>query len=191
MKDRDIKQYNEVMKEKIRGMTLLNEKELVDKFNGVRLASDNEKCEYLEERHKSVNGYLLLAGFIFLFFAVFLIIINNGNISRIFGAIILAGLGCFSFFMLEDEEKLSELKQYTKLYIADCYLYEIIKIEGGDMDPDYYYAKITDMVSGYLEKEIMIDGIPEYIENNMIKALLYIEEYKREYTTMHVLYEKK
>lgn len=56
MKDIDIQEYNSIMEEKIRKMERLDQKSVISKFNGIRVASEYEKEEYLEYLKKNNEG---------------------------------------------------------------------------------------------------------------------------------------
>jgi len=184
MKDEDIIHYNKIMKDKIGLMTFLDESEIVTKFNGIKLVSEGANAKY--EMNKFVKIDLELIGIISLLFAVVFLITNNGSILKLCIAIILAVLGGVLFFIQKDDEKIEQVKQNPKLYMADCYVYEIVKrvlrsYKYGLHKKVWYYAKITDMVRGYSTEEIRLLGVKECPNNEMIKAKLYVIEDKGQY----------
>lgn len=176
------KQYNELLEEKIRGMTLLNKNEVVSKFNGIKLANEKEKQEYLnymKKVNKSVNKNLNIFRNLFLILIILSIFVTKdiGNlIITLIGLIIIElirlGLG-------EYNERQIQKNINGKIYIADCYAYQVIKRESKKRGTRYY-IKITDNKSGYFEEEFKVD-YESVNTNNDIKARLYVIECDGEY----------
>ena len=175
MKNKDIKEYNRMMKEKIGDMPVLEKNEVVSKFYGIRLVSENEKEEYFEDKYKKIKIWCYIACIFCILFAIVITVFG-----KLVFAVILALLGCSILFIPLDDSAKNKIIQNSKLYLADCYIYRIMKKHDTDGYIDYY-VQVTDKVSGYLEEEFYISN--SWLKNNdgIIKAKLYVEEYNGKY----------
>lgn len=173
--------YNELIKDKLDKMKVLNKNEVVSKFKGVREAFEEEKEEYfnyIKRKNKSIDIISNVFGAFFFFIAFSMLIAAKENSLMIFVAIAFAMCG---YFMRNSRITKAKLRKIIKgkLYISDCYSCEL-ETRSTTEAGIYYYIKVTDDVGNYINEWFEIDK--ESLDNKgETAAKLYVVEYNGKY----------
>ena len=166
---------------------MINNNQIINQFNGIRLATDKEKEQYIKCLKGNNISFTLLN--IFAKFWIFIgifgaigIITNHENFgTRLFMLLIVCAIGIFGWIInKKTKENIALPRKATngKLYIADCYSYDK-KITNSSRSRRFY-IKVTDNVDCYLDKWFSIDHI-SFVQNDVIKAKLFVVKNENEY----------
>lgn len=170
--------YNELIKQKVNGKNILNKAEIISKFKGIRLASENEKQEYFKYLKKVEKRFEKYLNFCILLIIISMIIIKD-FLFWIAMLIFLIIIGFIKMGISQCDEIIFQEDPKGNFYIADCYAYEVISRKKNKHTIEYY-IKITDNENSYLEDEFKVD-YQSINTNNEIKAFLYVIENNGEY----------
>ena len=170
--------YNELTKQKVNGKNILNKSEIIHKFKGIRLASENEKQEYFKYLKKEEKRFEKYLNFFMLFIIISMIIIKD-FLFWIGMLIFLIIIGFIKMGISQCDEVIFQEGPKGNFYIADCYAYEIISRKKNKHIMEYY-IKITDNENSYLEDAFKVD-YQSVNTNNEIKAFLYVIENNGKY----------